>query len=85
MMGEVFQNLWKAAEWFFVVHEMTGRHCAIGNEFEGPANVVRRVMKSGFASDFRVVQEVRVESDFSSARAAPEEIDRATLADQLSS
>ena len=83
MVGEISQNLRKAAEWFFMVDEMTGRHSAVGNHFQRPTDVVRRVMESSFASDFRVVQEVRIETNSSAGRTSAKEIDRAALADEL--
>ena len=66
MMGEVFQNLRKATERFFMIYEVTCRHSAIANDFQSPPNVVRRVMKRGFASDFGIVEQVRVKPHFSS-------------------
>jgi hypothetical protein len=84
VVGEVAQNLREAAERFFMVHDVTSGHGTISNQLKGPANVVRSVMKAGFAGDFTVVQQVGVEGHFSAAGTTTEEVNRAALTDELS-
>jgi hypothetical protein len=84
VVREVAQDLRQTAERFFMVHDVASSHGAISNELKGTANVVRSVMKAGFAGDFTVVQQVGIERHFSAAGATTEEINSAALTDELS-
>src|SRR5579863_9408325 len=76
----VMQNLLQPGERCFASDVVGRTNLLLSNQRERFAHRLRRVMKSRFERDFRVVQPIGIELNFGAGGASAKEVNRASLA-----